>query len=193
VAGGTAWYAAGIAPEVTSIDATWRTTRLVDADGDGLPDGFPGALSTQGLPNVEQRTYDWFAPGMLRAGFDRGAHQIDFTLIGHASHATRYLANATLSAAGIDRDDYVVDGIATWRGKWTNTRAKLQLAWHRSDRGSVRARRRCRAPAAVTLGVRPTTLAEDPQLAELCNDGTFPGSTSARCRSGTSRAAGRAC
>ncbi|MDX2088818.1 MAG: hypothetical protein SFX73_13255 [Kofleriaceae bacterium] len=174
LAGGTAWYAAGLAPELTAIDATWRTSRLVDVNGDGTPDGLPGTLSTQALTSPEQRTYDWFVPAMVRAGYDRGAHHIDLTLLGQATLFTRYLANATVQAAGIDRHDFVVDGIATWRGRWTDTRAFVQLAWHRNQRDeSAHVDGAEDIPQLLSAYV-PMLLSEDPQLAELCHDGTFP-------------------
>jgi hypothetical protein len=179
LAGGTAWYAAGVAPELTAIDATWRTSRLVDANNDSIPDGLPGPLVTQALESPEQRTYDWFVPAMVRAGYDRGAHHIDLTLIGNANHFTRYLANATVQAAGVDRDDFIVDGIATWRGTWKDTRALVQLAWHRNHRNeSAHVDAAENLPQLLSAYV-PTTLAEDPQLAELCHDGTSP--TIAQC------------
>ena len=171
--GGQAWYAAGFAPAVSAIDATWHTARLVDLDGNGVPDGLPGQLVLQPLTSPEQRTSAWFVPAMLRAGLDRGAHHLDLTLIGHASRATRYLANATVQAAGIDRDDYVADAIATWRGEWKTTRARLQLAWHRSDRDESSHAGADDVPQLLSAYV-PATLVEDPALAMLCNDGTSP-------------------
>ena len=174
VLGGTAWYAAGIAPSVAASDATWRASRLVDLDGDGAIDGLPGPVRTQEIVRTSERTLDWFVPVMLRAGLDRGAHQVELTLIGHGSQTTRFLANSTQQAAGVDRTSFVGDGIATWRGRWPDTRATVQLAWHRNDY-----REAAHDPAAANLpqlltAYIPTTLADDPRLAQACHDGTFP-------------------
>jgi hypothetical protein len=107
---------------------------------------------------------------MLRAGLDRGAHRVDVSLLATAASDTRYLFNATLQAGGVDGTSLVSDAIATWRGKWQNTRAKAQLAWHRAMR-----REAARDPAAADLpqllsAYVPAMLADDPAVADACRD-----------------------
>jgi hypothetical protein len=172
--GGSAWYAAGVAPAVAATDFNWRAARLVDVDGDGNPDGLPGTLVTSTLLNTETRTLDWSVPVMARVGLDRGPHHIDLTLVGAATHGTRFLANATMQAGGVDRLDIIGDGIATWRGEWPTTRARVQLSWHRSDH-----RESAHDPAAANIpqllsAYIPATLADDPELAARCHDDTYP-------------------
>ncbi len=172
--GGTAWYAAGIAPAVATTNDHWRTARVVDLDADGTPDGLPGTLILDTIGRTETRTLDWSVPVMARTGLDLGAHHIDLTLVGQATHTTRFLANATMQAAGTDRLDLVGDGMATWRGTWPTTHARVQLAWHRSDH-----RESAHDPAAQDIpqllsAYIPNTLADDPGLAARCNDGTYP-------------------
>ncbi|MGE0549460.1 MAG: hypothetical protein AB7O24_05670 [Kofleriaceae bacterium] len=173
--GGSAWYAAGVAPIVATTTFAWHAARLVDADGDGVPDVSANRqVVTQTISDTHTKSIDWLVPMMARAGFDRGAHAIDLTLIGHASHTARFLANSTMQAAGIDRFDMIGDGIATWRGKWTSTRAKLQLAWHRNDhREAARSSAAAELPQLLSAYV-PATLTDDPVLAERCSDGSFP-------------------
>ncbi|MDQ3369493.1 MAG: TonB-dependent receptor, partial [Myxococcota bacterium] len=170
LAGGTTWYAAGIAPALAYADYTWKAARLVDADDDGVPDGFPGPIVLEPISVTTERTLDYLVPMMTRLGWQRGAHAIDLTLIGHANRDTSFLSQATRQAAGIDREGYVGDGIATWRGSWKRTRARMQLAWHRSVR-----RESAHDPAAQDVPQRltayiPTTLVDDPELAAQCRD-----------------------
>ena len=177
LAGGTTWYAAGIAPAFASALFTWKTARLVDGDGDGSPDGLPGTPLTEPLYETSERTPEYFVPAMLRTGWDRGPHHVELTLYGQRSHGTRMLGNATLQAAGLERDDTVIDGIATYRGVWKRTRATVQLAWHRSvHRESATDAAAERIPQLLSAYI-PTTLAEEPALAAVCNDNTYPNIT----------------
>lgn len=170
LAGGRAWYAAGIAPSLAATQFDWRASRLVDRDQDGTPDGRPGPLATELISRTRTTTLDYLIPAMARAGWDRGAHHLDVTLIGQAARDSFFYANATQQAGGIDRHAWVGDAIATWRGRWTHTRARIQLAWHHASRSEA-----ARDPAAANLAQHqtaylPGTLADDPVLAAACND-----------------------
>jgi hypothetical protein len=170
VVGGSAWYAAGVAADITSTKFTWRAATLVDADNDGNEDGFPGIVATDPVDTYSRTPITWRVPLMLRAGLDRGAHAIELSLVGATATDARYLFNSTLQAAGVDARTWTGDAIATWRGKWTNTRARGQLAWHRAQR-----RESARDPAAADLpqllsAYVPATLPDDPLLARACAD-----------------------
>jgi hypothetical protein len=130
VAGGTAWYAAGIAPTLALDDITWRSHRLVDANNDGIADGYPGQLATQPIDRYDRAAYPLNVPAMVRAGWDRGPHALDVTLIGADQRGQRFLNDATLPSALTDTTTVTADGIATYRGTWTDTHVKLQFAWH---------------------------------------------------------------
>ena len=172
--GGSAWYAAGIAPALASTTDTWRTGRLVDADGNGGIDGLPGQVVVEPVLVQTRQTTDWVVPAMVRTGFDRGPHHLELSLIGSGSNGTRFLSNATLQAAGIDRRDWIADGIATYRGTWKRTHVTVQLAWHRSVH-----RESAHDPAAANqlqllTAYIPPTLPDEPQLAAICHDNTYP-------------------
>jgi hypothetical protein len=168
--GGSAWYAAGIAPNIGATRLRWRASRLVDADNDGIPDGYPGQLTLDPIETNRKVVAQYFVPLMARVGWDRGVHHVDFTLVGDYSAGQRLLANSTLQAAGIDRTDWVGDGIATWRGEWTDTHARIQLSWHRSVHDeSASDPAAAKIPQLLTAYV-PTTLSEDPTLATACDD-----------------------
>jgi hypothetical protein len=169
---GSAWYAAGIAPELSSTKFTWTAQTLVDRDADRFPDGYPGFVETESIDEFSRTPITWRVPFMLRAGIDRGVHHADVTVVGAAATDARFLFNSTLQSAGVNGTTLAGDAIATWRGRWTNTRAKAQLAWHRTMR-----RESARDPAAANLpqllsAYVPTTLAEDPAVAAACFDGT---------------------
>ncbi len=183
--GGKTWYAAGIAPALAYTDFNWTAARLVDRDNDALPDGFPGVIDLETIENTHERTLDYLVPMMARAGWERGEHAVDLTLIGQASGDTFFLANATKQAGGVDRDGYAGDAIATWRGTWKRTHARAQFAWHRSVRReteheptapTVRDHRdgdadwRSTAQRQLLSAYVPTTLFEDPALASACDD-----------------------
>ncbi len=168
--GGQAWYAAGVAPTLASTEMAWRAVRLVDADGDGLPDGLPGDAVVAPIEQTATTTLDYRVPIMARAGFDRGAHHLELSAIGSAARDTAFLGLATPQAAGVDRSTTTGDLIATWRATWPTTRARLQLAWHRSTR-----RESAHDAAAANLpqtlsGYIPQRLVEDPVLAAACDD-----------------------
>ncbi|MEJ7604431.1 MAG: TonB-dependent receptor, partial [Kofleriaceae bacterium] len=166
--GGHAWYAAGIAPALSQTAFRWRAAHLVDADADARFDEVDGRVTLQPIGDTTARTLDYLVPAMARAGWDRGAHHVELTLIGHAARDASFLANAT-QRTGIDRNAWVGDGIATWRGTWKQTPARAQLAWHRSVR-----REDAHDPsgAAVQLlsAYVPADLFEDPGLGAACND-----------------------
>lgn len=177
--GGSAWYAAGVAPELTRSKLTFSSGSIVDADNDGVPDGLPGVVTTQPIDTVTTSPRAWSIPAMVRLGFDRANHHVELTLVGSAHSSTRFLANSTLQAAGIDAVTGVGDGIATWRGKWSSTRARIQAAWHRSmRRESARDRNAADVPQLLSAYV-PGSLVDDPDLAAACTDGSttdpYPG------------------
>jgi hypothetical protein len=170
LAGGRTWYAAGIAPTFASTDFTWTAARLVDRDGDGVEDFADRQFILEPIETTEAHTIDYLVPGMARVGWQRGPHDVALTLIGHAARDTFMFANATLHAAGRDRTSWIGDGIATWRGRWPATRARVQLAWHRSVRRE--AAHSARAAGIPQLGaIYFDELADDPRLAAACNDG----------------------
>ncbi|HZJ68193.1 MAG TPA: hypothetical protein VFD36_32050, partial [Kofleriaceae bacterium] len=172
--GGRAWYAAGFAPSLSTAQVRWRASRLVDADGDGradpAPGGAPGDLAVDTVEQTSERTIDVFVPAMARLGLDRGAHRVELSLVGDFQRDARFLGAATRQAAGVDRRTLTGDAIATWRGRWDDTRARVQLSWHRSDRSES-----ARDPAAAGVpqlltGYIPASLADDPVLAAACSD-----------------------
>jgi len=168
--GGSAWYAAGIAPSVSRFDVQWRASRLVDADGNGQADGLPGDVVVAPIEATQTRELDYSVPVMVRTGIDRGLHHVELSLIGQTGRTTRFLGNATLAAAGVDREVTTGDAIATWRGEWADTRARVQLAWHRSTQNeSAHDRRAADIPQLLTAYV-PATLTDDPVLAAACDD-----------------------
>ncbi|TMQ15828.1 MAG: TonB-dependent receptor [Deltaproteobacteria bacterium] len=168
--GGTAWYAAGIAPRLAATSVRWHAVRTVDADGDGIPDGLPGDVAAASIEDTETRELDYTVPVMARVGLDRGPHQLALSLIGHVARDSLFLGNATMQAAGIDRRTATGDAIATWRGSWPDVRARLQLSWHRGSQVES-----ARDPAAADIpqllsAYVPIMLPEDPALAAACDD-----------------------
>jgi hypothetical protein len=168
--GGTAWYAAGIAPNLLSTEYAWRAARVLDDDGNGVPDGFPGDIALATIERTRTRTLDYVVPAMARVGLDRGPHHLELSLVGQAQRDSRFLANATLQAAGVDRQTITGDAIATWRGSWADTHARLQLTWHRSAHiESAHDRSAAHIPQLLSAYV-PADLPEDRPLAAICDD-----------------------
>lgn len=168
--GGRAWYAAGIAPAVSATDASWRAATLIDLDDDGVPDGLPGVVALQTAVETDERSLDYHIPVMARGGWERGAHALELTLLGTATGDTAFLANATQQAAGIDRRFWIGDAIASWRGRWRDTRLQARLSWHRSAR-----RESAHDGAAAGIAQRqtayiPAALLDDDALARACDD-----------------------
>ena len=170
VLGGRAWYAAGVAPSVQDTDFTWHAANLVDADGDGVADGLPGLAELQPIDTTNKSRLTWNVPVMARAGFDRGAHHVEVTLVGSGATSAFYLANSTLQAAGVDRTTFVGDAIATWHGTWHDTRARVQLAWHRSERHEAASDPAAADQPQLLSAYVPSMLADDPLLAAACTD-----------------------
>jgi hypothetical protein len=168
--GGTAWYAVGLGAEVGATKFTWRSATVVDRDDDGMTDGLPGVVPLASIDRYSQTPVTWRAPFMLRAGLDRGAHHVDATIVGAAGSDVRYLYNSTLQASGVDGISGQGDAMVTWRGRWTNTRARAQLAWHRTmRRESARDSAAADIPQLLSAYV-PATLADDPEVAAACSD-----------------------
>lgn len=168
--GGTAWYAAGIAPSVMTSELRWEAGRLRDDDGDGIPDGLPGVVATSPISTIESTPSSWIVPVMARAGMTLGRHEVDATVIGHAAGDARYMALATQQSGGVDRTTITGDVIASWRARWADTELRAQLSWHRSARSeSPRVRAAGGMPQLLSAYV-PTSLADDPTLASACND-----------------------
>ena len=168
--GGKAWYAAGLAPSLQGTQFSWEAKRLVDRDGDSRVDGFPGVVELEPVESTSETTLDYFVPFMGRAGWERGAHAIDVTLIGHSNRDTAMLGNATQQAAGIDREGYVADGIVTWRGTWKRTHARAQLAWHRSVRNENAHDEDAQGTRQFLSAYVPPNLGDDPALSLACYD-----------------------
>ena len=168
---GKTWYAAGIAPAVAQSRFRWRAASIVDVDQDGNFDVEDGRVTLETISRTEARTLDYFVPMMARAGWERGVHDVALTLVGHASRDSSFLANAT-ERAGIDRTAWVGDGISTWRGRWKHTRARAQLAWHRSVRREAAHDDDAARTVQLLSAYVPPELAEDPTLAAACADGS---------------------
>jgi hypothetical protein len=126
------WYFAGVQARVQPARFTGTARRLVDANDDGMPDrDASGALATEVVSTRGETTTTFDVPFLARAGVARGAHDLALTLVGDWSGDTAFDPMATLSAGAIDRRRLTGDAIATWRGRWTRTRALVQWAWHR--------------------------------------------------------------
>ena len=126
------WYFAGVQARVAPERFTGTARRLVDPDDDGLPDRTAdGALETQIVARRGETATSWDVPFVARAGVARGAHDLALTLVGDWTGATSFDPMATLASGAIDTRRLTGDAIATWRGKWTHTRALVRWAWHR--------------------------------------------------------------
>jgi hypothetical protein len=176
--GGKTWYAAGLAGTVSTFAVDWKAARLVDRDGDTIPDGLPGTLDAGADGKVDLETITQTGetvrtlsvPMMARGGWERGPHDITLTLLGIGSVDSAFLSNATQQAAGTDRHGLILDGIAAWKGSWKDTRGRLLMAWHRSTR-----REKARDDAAANISqfqsaYIPAVLDDDPTLADRCSD-----------------------
>lgn len=172
--GGAAWYAAGIAPVFSHTTFTWRTSQLVDANGDGAIDGLPGSPVLEEIFRREKKTPEVFVPAMARAGWDRGPHHVELTLLGQVASSSRFIGNATYQAAGTDRLDVVADGIATYKGAWKRTHLTAQLAWHRSIHRESAHDPEGANRVQLLSDELPMDLPEDPDLLAACGDGTYP-------------------
>jgi len=179
--GGTAWYAAGLGAELTATKFRWKSATVVDADGDGMTDGLPGVVPLDPIDSDSRTPVTWRVPFRLRGGLARGVHHMDAIVVGAAGSDVRYLFTSTIQAAGVDGTSGQGDAIVTWRGTWTNTHARAQLAWHRTMR-----RESARDPAAAGIpqflsAYVPETLADDPVVAAACSDAPttdlYPGVT----------------
>lgn len=168
--GDTWWYAGGLALDVATTKFTFTSSTLVDQDADGIPDGLPGVVATMPFDTFTKTPATWRAPYMLRTGFDRGVHHLELTLLGSVATDAFYLFNATAQAARIDATSFVGDTIATWRGTWTNTRARVQLAWHRAMRVESAHDRDAKNIPQLLSAYVPTSLQEDMELAGTCSD-----------------------
>jgi hypothetical protein len=168
--GGTAWYAAGLAPRLSTSNVSWRAVRVVDADNNGIPDGLPGDVVVAPIEDTSTREIDYSVPVMARVGLDLGPHQLALSLVGQVARDSLFLGNSTMQAAGIDRRTTTGDAIATWRGAWPDVRARLQLSWHRSSQvESARDPAAARIPQLRTAYI-PTPLSDDPPLGAACDD-----------------------
>jgi len=168
--GGHAWYAAGIAPALLQTKFAFTASSLVDADNDGAPDGLPGYVTTQLIETTRVSPITWSVPAMARLGLDRGVHHVELTLVGSAGSSARFLSNSTLQAGGVDATNIVADGIATWRGEWKSTHARVQAAWHRNThREAARDPNAADTPQLLSAYI-PESLPDDPLLAKKCSD-----------------------
>ncbi|HEX3757684.1 MAG TPA: TonB-dependent receptor [Kofleriaceae bacterium] len=168
---GAVWYAGGIAPRlVPRRNITWHASRVVDANGDGVPDGLPGDVVTAPIEDTQMHELDYFVPLMARVGADSGPHHLALSLVGQAARDTRFAGNSTLQAAGVDRQTLVGDAIATWDGQWTDVHAHAQLSWHRSSRSESAHDSRAKDIPQLQSAYVPTPLADDPALGTACDD-----------------------
>lgn len=171
VAGGTSWYAAGIAPQLARNTFTFTAQRLTDENNDAFYDVNPdGTLKTGFIERntVTPTTYN--IPFMARAGWDRGPHHLDLSYVGDFSSSTRFIQNATLESGGVDSRNFVGDLIGTYRGEWTDTRLKLQAAWHHNEHHEYARYAGGDDNAQTLTAYLPETLSQDPQLALQCSD-----------------------
>jgi hypothetical protein len=133
--GGRAWYAVGIAPNVTDISLQRTGLRLVDRNNDGNVDlGTDGGFVTE---PVSRDTFDTTAvnvPLMARIGLERPGQAVELSLVGQWAKSARFTSVATPEAVVVDRRALILDGIATWRRRWAHTALRAQLAWHHSAR-----------------------------------------------------------
>ena len=180
---GSAWYAAGIAPRFASRDLTWHASRVVDANGDGVPDGLPGDVVTAPIEDTQATELDYFVPLMARVGADRGPHHLALSLVGEIARDSRFSGNSTLQAAGVDRQTTVGDAIATWDGGWPDVHAHAQLSWHRSSRTESAHDPRAANIPQLQSGYVPVPLADDTALGMACDDTglTGPAPKAATC------------
>jgi len=169
IRGGRTWYAAGVAPSLQRTEFAWTAARLVDVDGDGIPDNANGQFTLEAIEDTAAHTLDYIVPYMARAGWRRGPHELVLTGVGHIAHDNFMFANATEQAAGRDRMNYLADGIATWRGRWHATHARVQLAWHHSALIETAHDDRA-ANKAQLQGAYIGELRDDPTLATACSD-----------------------
>jgi hypothetical protein len=134
LAGARTWYAAGVAPQLTSNPLVRRSYRLTDDDGDRAADReADGTYRRVALHDPRRRdSWAWSVPVLLRVGADRGAHHLALTGLATYAGDTRWLALAEDTAAGVDRRTLRLDGVASWRGRRGATRGWAQAAWHRS-------------------------------------------------------------
>jgi len=176
--GGRTWYAAGVAGFVSLFDVDWRAARLVDIDGDAIPDGLPGTtdagndgkVDLEPIETTHETVPTYTIPVMARVGWDRGPHAIALSLIASAARDSVFLQNATQQAAGIDRTTQIADGIASWKGTWKDNRATATLAWHRSVRHEYARDDAAASQVQHLTAFVPDTLADDPALATACDD-----------------------
>ncbi len=176
--GGRAWYAAGAGASLSLVDVDWRAARLVDVDGDGVPDGLPGTVDAGGDGKVDLETiedtgetiHQYSVPLMGRVGWERGPHDVALTVLGNVARDSAFLANATQQAAGLDRTTLILDGIAAWRGKWKDTHARVFAAWHRSDRRESAHDDAAANIAQFQSAYVPESLRDDPVLSAACSD-----------------------
>ncbi|HTJ45328.1 MAG TPA: hypothetical protein VL463_24650 [Kofleriaceae bacterium] len=151
-----AWYFAGVQARLQPFTVT-TTARAYTA---------PHTIET-----IETRAHDANVidvPFVARAGLDRGPHAFALTLVGTFARDTSFDPMATDSAGAIDLARTTGDAIATYRGRWADTRAFVQWSWHRDVY-----RERAHDPAAadarqLNTAFVPATL-DDPLLSQACN------------------------
>lgn len=166
------WYAAGIAPSLRRTQFGFTAHTLVDDDQNGIPDGFPGVITTDLVERDTKHVTTYEVPMMARVGWDRGPHHLELSLVGEAFTESRFVFNSTLQAGGVDRSSLVGDGIATWKSNWQDTHLRVQAAWHRSHRSeSARDPSAADTPQLLSAYV-PDPLAQDPALGGACSDMT---------------------
>ena len=168
--GGTTWYVLGIAPAITRNDFNFSASRRSDKDNDGVPDGAPGLLTTDPIETNKLTPTNYAVPLLARAGLDRGPHHLDLSIVGSVASATRFLFNSTLQSGGVDATNIIGDGIATYRGEWKDTHARLQVAWHHNAHTeSARDPNAAEIPQQLTAYV-PDPLPQDQVLGLRCSD-----------------------
>ena len=143
---------------------------MTDRDNDGITDGLPGVVPTEGIEDRDETPLTYRIPVLARLQWSRGVHAVDLSVVGTGSTDQFYLFNATLQAAGVSARTLVGDGIATWRGTWKTTRARAQLAWHRSMRHEYATDAAAANIPQLLSAYVPTSLPDDPDVAQRCND-----------------------
>ena len=138
-----------------------RPTRTTTAP----PTARPACVDTDPIETNQITPINYSVPMMARAGLDRGPHHVDLTLIGSVADATRYIVQLDAAGRRRRRDERrSATRIATYRGEWKDTRARLQLAWHHSSHTeSARDPNAAGIPQQLTAYV-PAALADDPVL-----------------------------
>ncbi len=172
--GGRAWYAAGVSSSATDITFDQKAVRVVDRDQDGDVDlDEAGGFVTEPIARSSLDATAYNVPMMARLGVERPEQALELTVLGQVARSARFLTVATPEAAGVHRDTFLLDGIATWRRRWASTALRAQIAWHHTARdeaamnGSAGDTPQLQTAFVPSLSQAPQL---DPRIAAACRD-----------------------